>query len=668
MAAGAAVGGRSVSAQERKTADRAKRRRADSYFGIHLDLHPKEADAALGRDVTDANIAEFLDQIRPDYVQYDCKGHAGWLGYVSKVSKSPKGIVKDSLALWRKLTAERNIALYIHFSGVWDSLAIEENPNWARIDAEGKPDTRQVSLWSPYLEERMIPQLLEVSEKYQLDGVWVDGDCWQTNADYSAKARLAWMQFGAGLEPPKKRGDTGWNAWAEMNRQQFRNYVRRYADVLHEKRPGFQIASNWLYSTFVPEKPDLPVDFLSGDYLGNAALPKARLEARYLAQTGKPWDLMAWGFQQANSNAVGSVHKPAIQLQQEASTVLAQGGGFQIYYQPTRAGYIDRRHIQTAAAVGEFAREREALAHRSETLSEVGVLFSRNDLYQTSGKLFGGWGNLTAPAAGLLDAFVAAHWSIDVQPDWAPIRYKTLVVPEWQQIGQRLSADIADQVRAGLNVLLCGVENARLFAPLLGGKVTGEAADGPAWIASDSLFANAKGKWTEFTHGQGEVLGYRYPAFDSTRDGVTAAVKVPAGAGSVVVIPGPVGTLYEATHAPALREFLDRCLRALAAPQVELPGSRAPLELVLRRKGNQTILHFFNYAGQQVAGNHAAHDYVPPLPGQRVRLRLSQEPKKLFWQPAGRALGWEWSGLPGGGGVVEFITPAIEIHAMAVFS
>jgi len=43
----------------------------------------------------------------------------------------------------------------------------------------------------------------------------------------------------------------------------------------------------------VPEEPELPVDFLSGDYLGNASISTARLEARYLSQTGRPWDLMA---------------------------------------------------------------------------------------------------------------------------------------------------------------------------------------------------------------------------------------------------------------------------------------------------------------------------------------------------------------------------------------
>ena len=83
--------------------------RKDSYFGLHFDLHPNGTDTILGRDVTEEMIDGLLDRTRPDYVQYDCKGHPGWLGYPSQVSKSA-GMAKDSLALWRKVTARRGVS------------------------------------------------------------------------------------------------------------------------------------------------------------------------------------------------------------------------------------------------------------------------------------------------------------------------------------------------------------------------------------------------------------------------------------------------------------------------------------------------------------------------------------------------------------------------------
>ena len=61
--------------------------------------------------------SRLLDRVRPDYVQYDCKGHVGWAGYPTKVGWAAPGIKKDSLAVWRKVTRERGVGLYIHYSG-----------------------------------------------------------------------------------------------------------------------------------------------------------------------------------------------------------------------------------------------------------------------------------------------------------------------------------------------------------------------------------------------------------------------------------------------------------------------------------------------------------------------------------------------------------------------
>lgn len=107
-------------------------RRSESFFGMHFDLHPHVGDAALGREVTERMVTAFLEQVKPDSVQYDCKGHVGYLGYPSQVGPSAP-VVNDSLAIWRKVTAERGVALYIHFSGVCDSRAVADHPEWARV-------------------------------------------------------------------------------------------------------------------------------------------------------------------------------------------------------------------------------------------------------------------------------------------------------------------------------------------------------------------------------------------------------------------------------------------------------------------------------------------------------------------------------------------------------
>src|ERR1035437_2585794 len=141
-------------------------RRADSFFGLHFDLHPNEQDTVLGRDVSEEMVEHLLAAAKPDYVQYDSKGHPGWLGWPSQVGPSAPGIVKDSLEVWRKVTASRSVALYIHFSGVWDTEACKLHPDWARVDANGKRDKNQTSTFGPYVDELMIRELRDAPSKY----------------------------------------------------------------------------------------------------------------------------------------------------------------------------------------------------------------------------------------------------------------------------------------------------------------------------------------------------------------------------------------------------------------------------------------------------------------------------------------------------------------------
>lgn len=638
----------------------ARKLRKDSFFGIHFDLHPQAEDTELGRDVSPEMVERFLERVKPDYVQYDCKGHNGYLGYPSRVGPSAK-TVKDSLAIWREVTARRGVALYIHFSGVWDSAAVREHPEWARWTAEGKPDERNTSTFGPYVDRRMIPQLLEVSEKYKLDGVWVDGECWSTSPDYSPRAAEAFFKATGFQQLPKQTGDPGWNEFLEFNRAQFRRYVRHYVETVRRQRPHLQIASNWLYSTYVPEKPELPVDFISGDYLGNASISRARLQARYMQHNGKPWDLMAWGFQSARNNPVGPIHKPAVNLMQEASIVLAQGGGFQIYYQPTRAGYLDERHINVMSRVAAFCRERQSVCFQSATVPQVGVVFSGRSLYRTAGKLFGGWGAAEGPAQGILDALLENHYSVDVIPDWklaeAAAAYPCLVLPEWTDVGEEVVEVLSRYARNGGRLLVAGAINARLFAGLLGVRTNDEFRDVPAWIPGEEVFANVRGVWADVALNGAEALAFRHPTYDSTRDAQPAATLAPAGKGKVAGFFGPLGSVFAATHAPEVRRLTGRLMaRLYERPMVEAEAPHT-VELVLRRKDGRMCLHLINTTAMQVASEYAAVDFIPAVGPIKLRLRLSAAPRSVLLEPAGKPLSGSYKD-----GVFTLSLPRLELY------
>jgi len=108
-------------------------RRREAFLGIHFDFHATEKDKDIGAAVTKDSIGRMIDLVKPDYVQCDCKGHPGHSSYPTQVGYAAPGISGDLLRIWREATWEKGVALYMHYSGVWDSEAIKHRPEWAKM-------------------------------------------------------------------------------------------------------------------------------------------------------------------------------------------------------------------------------------------------------------------------------------------------------------------------------------------------------------------------------------------------------------------------------------------------------------------------------------------------------------------------------------------------------
>lgn len=113
-------------------------------MGLHFDFHamPYPGAEPIGKNLTEENIREICTLLRPDYLQIDCKGHPGWASYPSKFKNAmpefeqSEPVNGDPLALWRKITREEDVALYMHYSGVIDERYCKENPEQAVLNAD----------------------------------------------------------------------------------------------------------------------------------------------------------------------------------------------------------------------------------------------------------------------------------------------------------------------------------------------------------------------------------------------------------------------------------------------------------------------------------------------------------------------------------------------------
>jgi hypothetical protein len=634
--------------------------RKDGFFGIHFDLHPNKSDTELGRDVSEENIRAFLSRVRPDFIQYDCVGVPGYSGYPTKVGWPAPGIVKDSLAVWRKVTREERVALLIHYCVLWNQAAVEHHPDWAAVNAQGARETEVLSIFSPFAEQLLIPQLKEAATLYDLDGAWMDADAWVARLDYSPAALADWKRQTGKDAAPKSRAEPDWAEWKMFHRREFERYLCRYVDAIHAHSPKFQIACNWMYSLFHGVWPvGSPVDYLSGDYPQHNSTDEARAEARYFASNGKPWDLLAWGF---NKHGL----KGVTQLKQEAAATIMQGGGWGIYYVPTRSGQISETVIKTAGEVADFCRARQGVCFRSTSVPQVALLQSAETSWdQADGAAFGR-AACREETKGALFALLALHYSVDILAEHQLTprlrEYPVVVIPDAYKLADEFRRTLLDYVEAGGSLVLLGERSARLFEAGLGVSFEGPPSESGVVGVGPTSVSWTNG-WQKIVPVNARPLAERRLTAEAASPAAPAATITSRGKGRIAAVYGPVVSEYLRTSPPAIRELIGTVMRE-AFPQPLVDTDAPPtVDLALRRtRDGKLSVHLLNLATvQRGETEFPVMDPYPATGPLAVRLRVPQQPAAVRWEPEGPDIQWSWHD-----GMLTATVPSVSIHGALI--
>ena len=438
-------------------------KRAEAFLGIHFDFHAGADCTEVGARTTPEMVELVIDRVRPDYIQTDCKGHPGYSSYPTKVGNPAPGFVGDPLRVWRDVTRERGVSLFMHYSGVVDRHAVATHPEWAARNADGQPDERATSVFSPYADQLMIPQLRELAGKYGIDGAWVDGDCWGVNLDYSDKPAEAFVKVTGAKAAPRDAKDPYWVEWRDFHREAYRRYLRHYVDELKASHPEFEVISNWAFSMLMPEPVSANVAALSGDFSPDNSVNSARFAGRCLENQGLPWDLMSWSF-----GGKPRKQKPAVQLMQEAAVVLALGGGYQAYFKQDRDGAIRPAEMDAMAEVARFCRSRQPFCHRSVAVPQIALLFSKAGHYLTSPRLLHSSGSdevdvLRSALTAMLGQQLAVQVLSEHHLTGKMAQWPLIIVPSWGHLERGFRDELAAYAAQGGRLLLIGPGPARLF-------------------------------------------------------------------------------------------------------------------------------------------------------------------------------------------------------------
>lgn len=641
--------------------------RKDSFFGLHFDYHGKPMNGLQGATLKEEDIRYICRSIRPDFIQIDCKGHPGWASYPSSIGNALPEFAQDTLALWRRVTKEEDVALYLHYSGIYDIKYCEEHPESNSLNPDGTPVPGANRPDGRYADDILIPQLSEITEKYGVDGFWVDGECWKTACDFRPESLKAFeKETGIDLEGkiPATKDDPYYYDYREYHRELFRRYLRRYVDILHERFPDLQIASNWAFSDHMPEEVSANVDFLSGDLNPENSLHSARYAARALAQQGKPWDLMSWNFRWNVAGISCCVPKHKNQILQEAAAVIAMGGAYQNYIMQFKDGAPNMYEISNMKALSDFVRPRQEYCFRGEPVHEAALLLSTYDRLHEQGGLYtrSGYEKIFGLTALLCD--IGCSFEIVGEHTLKKLcrEFKMIVVPE---LCYGLEADtiklLLDYAKNGGNLVLCGKNTCRIFADAGAPFTVDELPEHfeRGIIAYDNGFVDDKPHtkiyYFVMDDNKTECASLFRPAVikcdgkafatvtDHIRNNGEPLVSTSAfGKGSVSAVGFDLGSQYLTAPQYLYRNLINKLVHSLYDPMVNIENACGLVEIVCLNKDQKLMIQLVNGNGSHSNTAYATDDTVCPVLDLEISIKLDKKPTALVLQPEGRELDFCW--------------------------
>lgn len=637
-----------------------KLRRSETFWGLHFDKHVDPGDINLGATLTEEMVDSIINMARPDFMQVDCKGHPGISSYPTKVGRAADGFSKDPLLIIRKVTEAHNVPLFMHYSGVQDKSYAMLNPSESRFGPDGKSDAKNTSLWGPYVDKMLIPQMKELIEKYHVDGVWTDGECWSVHPDYHPSALKDFTATTGIKTIPLSKEDPNYKAFLQFNREKFISYLGHYVSELHQFSPDFQICSNWAYSSLMPEPITVGVDFLSGDFTPKNSFNSADWQGRCLAGQGKPWDLMAWSFtgEWSTGNTM-STPKTALQLCQEAASVISMGGGFQIYFRQNKDISFQSDAFNTMKEVADFVLPRRAFCKGLKPVPQIAMFYSTAGWKDKVDVVYNG---NTKSQEGILQALLDGQQAVEIlmshQMKKRMKEFPVIVIPEWKVVEPDLIVDLKEYVKNGGNLLVIGADGTRLFDDVLKIRETKPTHEGKDGIGYDHRFVqildNCRG--VACLPGTEQIAKF-YTTTDSRyKDGVAASITT-FGKGKVAGIYADLGNTCFTNANPVIRDlFIDIMNRFFNCGMVKIEGSHK-VHVVPGKIGERLLVHLINTSGDHANQNIGCVDEIPALNNLRVSVFIDRRPKTVVLQPSGIPVDFEFKN-----GMVRFIIPELKIH------
>ncbi|MBP8951010.1 MAG: beta-galactosidase trimerization domain-containing protein [Armatimonadetes bacterium] len=648
---------------------------------IHLDFHTSEVIPGIGSEFDADEFADTLKAAHVNSVTCFSRCHHGMIYH--DTAKFPErrhpnltcNLLKEQIDACHA----RDIRVPIYITVQWDLFTVKQHPEWVVVDENGcfpgtKPFEagfyRRLCLNSPYVDEVLEPQTLEVCETMPVDGFFFD----------IVSATPCCCQYC--IEGMKADGLDPANA---EHRAQYADKVlftfqQRLFDSVRAVCPEATVFFNSghcgpKHRKMINAFTHLELESLPSGGWGYMHFPLAQRFARGLhrdcmGMTGKFHT--SWGDFHSFKNKAA--------LEYECFNMLALGAKCSIGDQLHPTGKICPVTYDLIGSVYSQVEEKEPWCDASEPVTDVGVMTPE----EFAGT--GGHGGLPAAAIGATRMLTELRHQFDIidsKSDFS--RYRVIVMPDEIVVDDELGARLTNYVVDGGCILASYKSGLNPAGDVfnvgkLGVKYVGDAAFCPDFLVPGKLGEGLadthyvmylRGLEVEIAQGV-EILSHVVrPYFNRTWEHFCSHRHTPAKGpaeyvaavrkSNCIYFAHPVFTQYHNNAPLWCKTLVANALNMLLPdPVVKASGpSTAQFSLNAQNDESRLVLHALHYIPERRGRDFDIIEDVIPIYDVHVSVAIDKEVTAVNLVPRVEQLQFKQAD-----GRVEFVIPRINGHEM----
>lgn len=638
------------------------------YRQIHLDFHNSPLIADIGADFDPEKFAGTLKSAHVDSVTVFGKCHHGYSYYPSQVGTPHPHLRRDLLGEMIPALHCAGIRALVYTTVVWDDLAWYQHPEWRVVFAE-KPVTAMHISNSPLqpgwkelcmntgFADYVIAQMLEIQERYDGDGFWVDII---QSRDCVCNACMTDMQ-AQGIDPADR-----------VQRQQFqlsvaRRFMRRASQTVWEKDPGQALYFNNRMRMITPVEAGVRPEMANFSHIELETLPAVMwgyehfpIYARYFQGFEREMVGITSRFDTVWGDFGGFRNRAA--LEYECFQALALGAACKIGDQMHPRGVLDADVYRLIGEVYGRVKELEPWCRDTKAVAEIGV-FTAASLVKAGE----GIPEVDKGAWRLLEQLKYQFQFIDEDSDLEA--YALVILPDEIRVDEPLAEKLRAYLAGGGTLLVSGqsglIEGGFRLAEEMGVQVLGPAQFTPDYLvpgrdmAADMDVSHTvcylPGVRIAAMPGAKVLATMGAPYFNRTWEHFTSHQYAPmeriteepliVQKDRVITIARPLFSDYAMLSRRPHRHILDHCIRRLLpSPWVGAHNLPVTAAVTVRAQGEDLIVHVLHYQPQRRSRMLDVLEDVVPLHDVSLQVKVMQAPEQVRLVPQGQAITWSQEG------------------------